>query len=193
MLLLPIRRHGFAKTSIQARLFTGDKLFPQKPGFDLVLRNENMPFPYPNSKENSLVADTQENSLLLQLWLQVAISDKTEAWKEGLVPSETSLRDVLVATFSCKNKKQKSPAEGLLHSPHNKQQHFSITAASCWRQPTICSPNATLSCGLETLHLLITLRAEETEGRCFNSYCFSTRHKALRWETRTHASCVQQH
>lgn len=119
-----------------------------------------MPFPYPNSKENTLVTERQENSVLLQLWLQVAISDKHRNTEGSLVPSETSLRDVFVAIFSYKNKKQ-SLTEGLLHNPHKKQKHFSITAESCWRWPTICSPKTTHSRDTYTCSLLQELAKQK--------------------------------
>lgn len=48
---------------------------------------------------------------------------KHRSTEEVLVPSETSLRDVFVATFSCKSKEE-SLAEGLLHNPHKKARAF---------------------------------------------------------------------
>lgn len=63
-----------------------------------------------------LLRERKGKSVLLQLQLQAAISN-TGAWNEVLVPSETSLRDVLVATFSCKSEEEPL-AEGLLYKPH---------------------------------------------------------------------------
>lgn len=127
--LLPIGRHSTVLPTLALRQHCLREI-SHPPKAWLYLKNENMLFPYPNSKENILVTDRQENSVLLQLRLQVAISDKHRNMEGSLVPSETSLRDVFVAIFSYKNKKQ-SLAEGLLHNPHKKQKHFSITAESC--------------------------------------------------------------
>lgn len=66
--------------------------------------------------------------VLLQLQLQVAISN-IGGWKEASVPSETSLRDVFVATLSCKSEEE-SLVEGLLHNPHKKATALKY---HCWK------------------------------------------------------------
>lgn len=104
------------------------------------------------SKENTWVTERKEKSVFLQLQLQVAISN-IGAWKEVLVPSETSLRDVLVAIFSCKSEEE-SLAEELLHNPHKKSNSISVSLLKVVEDDQLLAHQGphTHSCGLETQH-----------------------------------------
>lgn len=76
-----------------------------------------MAYPYPKNKENTWIIERKEVS---PPTITVAGSHfKHRSTKKVLVPSETSLRDVFVATLSCKSGEE-SLAEGLLHNPHKK-------------------------------------------------------------------------
>lgn len=99
-----------------------------------------------------------------------------------------------ICSYFVLTKVRKSFAEGLLHNPHKKQQHVSITAESCWWRPAICSPKTTHSCRLETQHTCSLLQElAKQKGFGFYYYYFSTRHKPLCWETQTNTSCRQRH
>lgn len=69
------------------------------------------------------------------------------------MPSETSLRDVFVATLSCKSEEE-SLEEGLLHNPHKKSNSIAVSLLKVVEDNQLLAHQGPHrhSCGLETHH-----------------------------------------
>ena len=151
-----------------------------------------MPFPYPDSKENTLVTDRQENSVLLQLGLEVAISEKHRRMEGSLGAFWNVTERCICSYFFLTNIRNR-----VSHRiPPQSSQNPTAFQYRCWKVSKKTShllKHHIFPWTRDTVHLLIASRAGKTGGLWFYYYYFSTRRKPLCWETQTHTSCRQQH